>query len=417
MRAKNKLTPKWVEQKKTPGRYADGGGLYLQITAADGGVTKAWLFRYMDGGRAHSMGLGPVGVITLKAARDRALEARRSLLDGVDPIEQRRERKRQAHADAAKHVTFQDCAGRYIASLGAGWRSEKHAGQWKTTLTSYAYPVIGKLSVAAIDTAHVMRVLEPIWAEKTETASRLRGRIEAVLDWAKARHFREGDNPARWRGHLDKLLPARRKVQTVKHHPAMPYSEISAFMAELRGRHGVGARALEFTILTAVRTGEAIGATWSEFDFSAKTWTIPGARTKRGRVHRVPLSDRVVDVLTSLDREESSKFVFPGEIAGRHLSNMTMIKLLERMGHPALTVHGFRSTFRDWAAECTNYQNHIVEMALGHAVSDKVEAAYRRSDLLEQRRRLMRDWERHCATARTNVAMSSVLVRRAVPHE
>jgi integrase len=398
MHARNKLSSKSIEHEKEPGRYADGGGLYLQVSKSDGGVTKSWLFRYMLNGAARQMGLGPIDVVPLKDAREKALKCRRSLLDGVDPIDTRREQRMRGRAEAAKSVTFEECADRYIAAHAAGWRNEKHGAQWKATLATYAYPVVGKLSVAAIDTAHVMRILEPIWSEKTETAGRVRGRIESVLDWAGARKYRHGENPARWKGHLDKLLPARHKVRRVKHHAALPYGEIADFVAGLRDREGNGARALEFTILTAVRTGEAIRATWAEFDFSAKTWTIPGERTKSGREHKVPLCDRAISIVKALPREAGCEFVFIGDVAGQHLSNMTMLAQLARMGRSDLTVHGFRSTFRDWAAECTNYPNHVVEMALGHVVGDKVEAAYRRGDLFAKRQRLMREWERYCAT-------------------
>jgi integrase len=397
MRARNKLTSKSIEHEKEPGRYADGGGLYLQVAKGDDGVTKAWLFRYMINGRARQMGLGPVDDVPLKNAREKALRCRQSLLDGIDPIDERRERRMRVRAEAAKSITFEDCAERYITSHAAGWRNQKHTAQWRATLRNFAHPVVGKMSVAAIDTAHVMHVLEPIWSGKTETASRLRGRIESILDWAKVRGFREGENPARWRGQLEKLLPARSKVQRVKHHAALPYPEISAFMAEVRKwQDGVGARALEFTILTAARTGETIGATWSEFDIGAKVWTVPEHRTKAAREHKVPLCDRAIAIINALPRDPTTDLVFIGDVAGGYLSDMTMFKLLRRMERGDLTVHGFRSTFRDWAAECTNYPNHVLEMALGHALGSKVEAAYRRGDLFPKRQRLMREWERYC---------------------
>jgi integrase len=286
-----------------------------------------------------------------------------------------------------------------------GWRNGKHRQQWANTLETYAYPVIGDLPVAAVDTGLIMRIIEPLWVgttdaqgnavpPKTETASRLRGRLESILDWATARNDRTGENPARWRGHLDKLLPRRSKVAPVNHHDALPYADMPAFMAELRKRSGASARCLKFTILTAGRTGEAIGAKWSEIDLKARTWTVPAERMKSGKEHVVPLSDRVLELLEALPR--SSTYLFENGRAHKPISNMAMSMLLRDMGHGGITVHGFRSTFRDWAAEQTNYQNHVVEMALAHVIGDKVEAAYRRGDLLKKRRNLMRDWARYC---------------------
>jgi integrase len=397
MRRSNKLTALAVSRQSTPGRYADGGGLYLQVAA---GGTKAWLFRYMRDGEARAMGLGPIDIVPLADAREKARECRRQLLDGADPIAARRDERQRKRAEAARGITFEECAEKYIAANKSGWRNAKHAEQWKSTLETYAYPVFGKLDVAAVDTVLVLKAIEPIWSTKTETAGRVRGRIESVLDWAKARKHRQGENPAQWKGHLDKLLPARSKVARVKHHPALPFAEISAFMADLRGRDGISPRALEFTILTAVRTNETIGARWSEIDLRARTWTVPAERMKGEREHKVPLSARAVAILADLPREaHGSDFVFIGDVAGAHLSNMAMLTLLQnRMGHPDITVHGFRSTFRDWAAERTNYPNHVVEMALGHAIEDEVEAAYRRGDLFEKRRRLMNAWAEFCAT-------------------
>jgi integrase len=277
-----------------------------------------------------------------------------------------------------------------------GWKNAKHRAQWKSTLATYAYPVFGGLSVSTVDTALVLKTIEPIWGTKPETASRLRGRIEAVLDWARARGFRHGENPARWRGHLDKLLPARRKIARVKHHAALPFAEIPAFMNELRARVGVSARALEFAILTTTRTSETRNARWSEIDTASKIWTIPAERMKAGREHRVPLNERAVAILRAMPREsDGDGFVFIGARSDRPISNMAMLELMRGL-RPGYVPHGFRSTFRDWAAETTNYQNHIVEMALAHVVGDKVEAAYRRGDLFEKRRRLMSDWARYC---------------------
>jgi integrase len=305
--------------------------------------------------------------------------------------------------DAAKAVTFQQAAERMMASHEAAWRNPKHRAQWRATLATYVYPTFGGLSVGAVDTGLVLRVLEPIWTAKPETASRVRGRIETVLDWAKARGYREGENPATWRGHLDKLLPNRRKVKRVEHHAAMPYAALPSFMGELGRREGVSARALEFAILTACRTGEVIGARWSEIE--GDVWTIPADRMKAGAEHRVPLSRAALDLLGNLPRE--GEFVFIGGRAGRPLSNMAMLELVRGM-RPGLTVHGFRSTFRDWAAERTEFPNHVVEKALAHKVADKVEAAYRRGDLFDKRRSLMDAWAGFCGTSTTSAEVVAI---------
>jgi integrase len=301
----------------------------------------------------------------------------------------------KANIAAAKAVTFDECATAYIASHRAGWRNAKHAAQWTSTLETYASPVFGKVPVQAVDVALVMRVLEPLWSVKPETASRVRGRIESILDWAKVRGHRDGENPARWRGHLDHLLPARSKVRKIKHHAALPYGDVPVFMVALRGREAVAARALEFAILTAARTGEVLGTKWSEIDLTAAVWTVPALRMKAGAEHRVPLSAPALAVLRAMEKLRDGDFVFPGD---RHatLSNMSMLMLLRRMGHADLTAHGFRSTFRDWAAECTSFANEVAEMALAHAIDDKTEAAYRRGALFERRRRLMQAWADFC---------------------
>jgi integrase len=359
----------------------------------------------MRAGQARKMGLGALHTISLAEARELARDARRTLFDGSDPIEIRRSKRQLAREQAARAITFRQCGERYTATHEIGWKNEKHRQQWRSTLASYAYPIIGDLSVAVVDTTLVIKVLEPIWTEKPETAGRLRGRIERVLDWATARGFRSGDNPARWRGHLDKLLPSLKKTRAIKHHPAIPYADLPTFMAELRAREGISARALEWTILTAVRTGETIGAQWSEIDLSAKVWTIPGQRMKAAKEHRVPLCARALDILSKLPRE--GEFVFPGARKDAPLSNMAMLELMRSM-RPGYVPHGCRSTFRDWAADTTSYPNHVVEMALAHAIRDKVEAAYRRGDLFEKRRRLMSDWARYCASE-PRVGLSNVV--------
>jgi integrase len=381
---------------------ADGGNLYLQVTGKDDGPYKSWVFRYERDGRRHDLGLGPLHTISLAEARDKALDLRHQLLDDIDPLEARRQARKHRlarRAAEAGEVTFRYCAEQCIASHSDGWKNSKHRAQWRSTLATYTYPILGDLPVDIISTAHVVRVLEPIWKKKSETASRVRGRIEKVLGWATVRGFRSGDNPARWRGHLAELFAAKSRVRKAEHHPAMPYTELPAFMAELRGRDSLSARALELAILTATRTGEVIGATWDEIDLKAKTWTIPAGRMKAGKEHRVPLTDRALKILSTLPRR--GKLVFP-------LSNMAMLELLRGM-RPGLTVHGFRSTFRDWAAERTSYPNHIAEKALAHVVADKVEAAYRRGDLFEKRRRLMAEWATWCARpAPTSATVTSL---------
>ena len=399
-RTTNRLTALKVEKTKAHGMYADGGGLYLRVTEE---ATKNWVLRYMLAGKPRWMGLGPVSLFGLQEARAKALDARRLRHEGVDPIEARKAARQQARLDAAKSVTFKECAAAYIAAHKAAWHNPKHAAQWEATLATYAEPIIGALPVQAIDTALVTRVIEPIWSTKPETASRLRGRIESVLDWAKARGFRQGENPARWRGHLDNLLPASSKVRKVEHHAALPFAKIGAFISALREQEGTAARALEFAILTAARTGEVIGATWGEIDLNGKIWTIPASRMKAGREHRVPLSARAVEIVASMgklagDDVSPKTHVFPGLKTGKPLSNMALLMLLRRMAQDEVTAHGFRSTFRDWCAERTSYPGEVAEMALAHTVSNKVEAAYRRSDLFDKRRRLMDDWAKFCGT-------------------
>jgi len=407
-----RLTALKVEKAKQPGMYADGGGLYLRITPEG---TKNWVFRYMRRGEAHCMGLGPVALYGLQEARGKALDARRLHHAGVDPIKTRKAARARERLEAAKAITFKECAASYVQAHHAGWRSSKHAAQWEATLATYAEPIVGTLPVQTIDTALIMKVLEqavrdagtepavPLWRARPETASRLRGRIEAILDWAKVRGYRDGENPARWRGHLAKLLPAGAKVWKVKHYAALPYAELPGFMAALREQESISARALEFTILTAARTGECIGARWNEFNLSERVWIVPDARMKAGKEHRVPLSDRALKILTEIMQANDTdyigeQFAFPGRRSGKALSNMAFLMLLRRMKRYDLTAHGFRSTFRDWSAERTNFPSEVVEMALAHVVGSKVEAAYRRGDLFEKRRKLMDAWANYCTS-------------------
>jgi integrase len=378
-----------VAKLKRPGHYAVGDACYLQIAA---GGTRSWVLRYTLNGRARYMGLGSANLVSLAEARAKARDARRLLLDKIDPIEARRAQHRERQLETARGKTFRDCAEGYIASHEAGWRDPRSHKQWVRSLTSYVYPRLGDLSIAAIDTALVLAVLEPIWKTKPETASRVRGRIESVLDWAKARGYRDGENPARWRGHLDHLLPARNKVRRVKHFAALPYAELPALMAKLRTQLELPARALEFLILTAARTGEVLGAQRDEID--ANVWTVPAERMKAGKPHRVPLSDRVVEILASLPRE--GEFIFVGAHTSAVSNPHQLKRVLQRTGYDNITVHGFRSSFRDWAAETTPFPNHVVEQALAHAISSGVEAAYRRGDLFEKRRELMQAWADYC---------------------
>jgi integrase len=328
----------------------------------------------------------------------------RLLGDRIDPRAARDASRARILVDAAKSITFTTCAERFIDAHRAAWKNDKHIAQWQNTLATYAEPVFGHAAVAEVDTGLVLKALEPIWSQKPETASRVRGRVERVLDWAKARGYRDGENPARWRGHLDHLLPKLEKRKRVKHHAALPFDHVAKFVAAVRAQEGLAPLALEFTILTAARTGEVIGARGCEIDIAGAVWTIPAERTKTHREHRVPLSPRAVELLHALQPlRRDDDFVFPGLRDGVGISNNTMLKLLERMGCGDITVHGFRSTFRDWAAERTSYPREVCELALGHAIGNEVEAAYRRGDLFEKRRRLMNDWAKHCATKRGEV--------------
>jgi integrase len=382
-----------------PGRHADGGGLYLAVSK--NGAGRSWMFRTRRDGKLREMGLGSWHSVTLEKARRKAAALRDAFLDGRDPIAEKKAARQAERIAEAKATTFEQAAQAYIRAHRAGWKSPKSQVSWEHTLSAFAYPVIGKLPVAAIDTDLVMKVLgqeiadgadgkpASLWNARPETPSRLRGRLESILDYARVIGQRQGENPARWRGHLDHLLPARQAVAKPVHHPALPYRDLPAFLAELRERDGIAARALEFAILTAARTGEVIGARWAEIDLDARLWTIPGSRMKAGREHRVPLSGAALAILQSLSEMRTGDRVFP-------VSNMAMAMLLRRMGRGELTVHGFRSSFSDWCAEQTSFPSEVREMALAHAVGDKVEAAYRRGDLFEKRRQLAEAWAHYC---------------------
>jgi integrase len=418
-RAIERLTALRVERLKSAeqpqsGMYADGAGLYLRVTP-DG--AKNWVLRYMLNRRPRWMGLGPLSLYGLADARTRALDARRKRHDGIDPIEARRAERTRQRLEESKAITFKQCAENFMASHRAGWRNEKHRYQWKATLEQFVYPVIGDLPVQAVDIGLVLKVLEPIWTTKPETASRVRQRIENILDSAKVRGYRDGENPARWRGHLDKLLPARSQVRQVEHLAALPYPEVPAFLVKLRAREAIAARAFEFLILTAARTGEVIGARWSDIDLFDKTWTVPAGRMKARREHRVPLSLRALTILqemqTARQADDANAFVFPGPRPDKPLSNMAFLMLLRRMELEDLTVHGFRATFKTWASERTSFQNEIVEAALAHVIGNKVEQAYRRGDLFEKRRRLMQQWATFCGTMPARERPGNVTALRA----
>ncbi|MEH6566262.1 MAG: integrase arm-type DNA-binding domain-containing protein [Halopseudomonas sp.] len=397
-----KFNPKQVENLTDPGTYEDGDGLRLVIKKTG---RKYWVMRFQLNGKRRDMSLGAYPDVSLKSARSKTAIHRERITNGLDPISEReanREAERAAAATlSAKQTTFDGVAADYIAAHRPGWKNAKHAQQWENTLNTYASPFIGKLSPGDITTEDVLKVLQPIWTTKPETASRVRNRIELVLDAAKARRLREGENPARWRGHLDKLLPKREKVQAVKHHAALPWSELPAFMAKLRKLDKVTFKAMQMTILTACRTSEVLGATWDEIDLQARVWTVPAERMKMRKEHRVPLADALVEVLEQLPRYDDNPHLFPGMKAGKPLSNMAMLMGLRHIKRDDLTMHGFRSTFRDWAGECTPHPRDVCEQALAHSLGNAVEAAYRRGDLFEKRRALMDDWAHYITTAPT----------------
>jgi integrase len=384
-----KLTALKVEKAKTPGLLNDGDGLYLKVTAKG---ARSWIFRFKLGGRSRDMGLGSYPVVSLAEAREKAAEARRHTNRGQDPIE-----RRKTTETVTKGISFNAACAAYVEAHKAGWKNPKTAKRWLAVCEQYASPVFGTRDVSAITSEDVLRVLEPIWTKKNETAAKLRGRIEAVLDWATVRKYRTGPNPALWRGNLKHLLPARAKVRTVKHFAALPWQELPAFMADLRGRDALAARALEVTILCATRTTETLQAERSEI--SGDLWVIPTMRMKMAREHRIPLSTQAAAIFAALPMLDDSSYLFPGFRHGRPLSGMAMEMLLRRMERETITVHGFRSTFRDWAAENTNFPREVVELCLAHDVGTDVERAYRRSDLLIKRKVLMQEWSDYCCSA------------------
>jgi integrase len=395
----NLKSARGVEAVTDVGYHRCDPGLYLQVAS---GGTKSWLFRYKSPvtAKQREMGLGALSLVSLAVARDMTLECRRQVLGGLDPLVERLQIKRARQLEQARSITFQEAAEQCIASKKPEWKNAKHAQQWANSLTTYAYPVFGNLSVSDLDTDLVLKAIEPIWISKAETASRVRQRIETVWDWARARKYVEGENPARLRGHLDKILAKTAKVKRVKHHAAVPYKQIATFITKLRGRKGSSALAMEFMILTAARTGEVRGARWQEIDLTTKVWVIAADRMKAGREHRVPLCNRAMEILNSMKSNRNpDDFVFSGWKAGTGLSDGAMLALLRKMDVGPYTPHGFRSTFRDWAAEeAHQFSNETVELALAHTIKNKAEAAYRRGDQLERRRDLMAAWSEYTAS-------------------
>jgi integrase len=407
----NALTPLSVKSKM-PGRHADGGGLYLLVKESG---HRSWVYRFMLRGNSRDLGLGAAGSggVSLADARNLAAALRLKVKAGIDPLQERDQKAAEAlaavQAAHAASITFKSAAEAYIKANEASWRNDKHRQQWRNTLATYVYPVIGELPVGAVITAHVLSILEPIWQEKPETAGRIRGRIELVLDAAKSRGLREGENPARFRGHIAQILPARPRLSR-GHHKAMPYEQVPAFIGELQSRQATAALALEFVILTATRTSEVIGATWDEVDLEKAIWTVPAARMKAAREHRIPLSPRAFEILEAL-KPLNRAHLFPSDKGGK-LSSMAMAMLLRRMEQDC-TVHGFRSAFRDWAAEQTGYAHEVCKMALAHTIGNKAEAAYRRGDMFDKRRRLMDDWSQYCGVPANNRSSNSRLQPKA----
>lgn len=387
-----------VKRLTKPGLYAVGGvaGLHLQVRGVD---ARSWILRATVGGKRRDIGLGGFPDVPLADAREKARHTRAQIEQGIDPVNVKREARSALEAAQKKEITFEQSAREYIAAKQGEWKNAKHSQQWGNTLESYAYPIIGKMQVKDVELSHIIKILEPIWSDKTETAKRLRGRVEAVLDWAKVRGYRNGENPARWKGFLDTILPAPGKIAKKDHHKALPVDKVGQFMQDLALRDGMSARALEFLVLTAARSGEVRGATWDEIDLKNGVWIIPAQRMKAGKEHRIPLSKKAVSILESLPRFKGVNVCF-ATARGGQLSDMALTAVMRRMELDAVP-HGFRSSFRDWAAERTNYPREIAEQALAHTIG-KVEAAYRRTDMLEKRRRMMEEWARFCATVQAD---------------
>jgi integrase len=406
------LTAKRVERTKTPGRYRCGlvKGLYLQISE---GGSKSWVLRYELRGREHMMGLGSASDFSLKEARERARQARQLLADRINPLAGKRAQEEAARLAEARKLTFREAAERYFDQHQKRWRNARHRDEFLSTLKANVFPVLAGMDVASIDTRDVLRALEPIWKTKTTTADRVRSRVEQVIDWAIVRgHRPPGTNPARWRGHLSEVLPPPRKIAPVEHHAAMDYRQVPAFMAQVRADDTVTARALEFLILTAARTGEVVGARWDEIDFDLKTWTVPAVRMKGHREHRTPLAPAAMDLLRQLPRQADNPFIFVGTRSGSGLNRMALRWVMERLGQAGVTtVHGFRSSFSDWAHEQTAHSAHTIEISLAHNIGTEVERAYRRTDLISRRRELMQQWSRYCTEPPAKISGDVVALR------
>lgn len=383
-RSINKLSDTFAKSTLAPGRYSDGGGLYLNVKP---GGSKSWLFMYARNGKRQALGLGPYPAMRLATARAKAVEIRTAVAEGLNPRTLRQ---------PTREPTFGECADEFLESMEQQWRNDKHRAQWRMTLGDAYCARLRKLKVNAIGTDDVLNVLTPIWNKKPETASRIRGRIERVLDFARARGWRQGENPALWRGHLKSILPPRQKL-TRGHHAALDLRDMPQFLQRLHQSDAMSARALTFLILCAARSGEVLGARWDEVDFVTKTWVIPAERMKAGRQHRVPLSLAALGLLQQLENTRVSEYIFPGQKPGRPLAPMSMQMLLRRLKYGHVTVHGFRSSFRDWVGEETDHAREIAEAALAHVVGDATERAYRRSDALEKRRALMEEWAGYCS--------------------
>ena len=410
-RSHNRLTSLRVKRAKRPGMYADGGSLYLRV--APGG-SKQWIFRYTSlDGRMRDMSLGAVHTFSLAETRERATQARKLRADGIDPLDYKRAQRAALAAANAKKMTFEQCALGFIKDNEAEWGNAKHRYEWEATLRRYVYPTLGSLPIEVIDTPLLLRVVKPLWQRVPTTASRVLGRIHAVIGWATVHHYRSGDNPARWQGHLEHALPALSKVAKVEHHAALPYAQVGAFMTKLRKDSSIGARCLEFITLTACRLSEVLYAEWSEIDFDNRVWVAPASRMKANKEHRVPLSAPALAVLKAMQVIRHSDYIFPGNRPGRPVGVVTPVRLAKQAAGSDITVHGLRSTFRDWAAERTNFPREVAEMALAHAIPDAVEAAYRRGDLFDKRRKLMDAWAAYCAKAETDSKVVAIRGRPA----
>jgi integrase len=406
-RTVNRIGALKVERLKEKGLHADGGGLYLRI--AEGG-SKGWIFRYAKNGRTRDMGLGSVNALSLAQAREKAAECRNLIANDIDPIERRNLERATQAATAAKAMSFRQCADAYITAHEGSWSNPAHRQQWRNSLDQHVHPTIGSLPVNAVDTALVMNVLGPLWPKRTETASRIRGRIESILDWAKVSGYRSGENPARWRGHLEHSLPARSRIRRVKHYAALPYAQVGSFVATLRQDKSTASKALQFLILTGGRANEVLRATWDEIDLTTKTWIVPAERMKARKEHRVPLSADAMAIVKEMSRVRQGDYIFPGRKA-RPMSHMTLRVLAKKTADLDVTNHGFRSSFRDWAAECTNFPREVAEIALAHQVGDETERAYQRGDLFDKRRKLMDAWAAYCAKRETNGSNIAVSIR------